>query len=99
MLFRSLTAAGKEEGRASQTPAAKPTQPYTNPAFRLDPALGLVVIEFHDDAGKLTRSIPNQRQIEAYRMHDKTPPGMTFPGTASLGPVASGPKDGPPSAG
>lgn len=99
-----LTAAGKEEGRASQTPAAKPTQPYTNPALRLDPALGLVVIEFHDDAGELTRSIPNQRQIEAYRMHDKTLPGMTFPGTASPGtpspgPVASGPKDGPPSAG
>ena len=31
-------AAGKEEARAPQTPAAKPTQPYTNPALRLDPA-------------------------------------------------------------
>lgn len=94
----------KDEARPPQTPAAKPTQPYTNPALRLDPALGLVVIEFHDDAGKLTRSIPNQRQIDAYRLHDKTPPGltspgMTSPGMTSLDPMASGSKDGPPSAG
>jgi hypothetical protein len=51
-------------------------QPYVNPSLRLDAALGLVVIEFHDEAGKLTSSIPSQRQIDAYRRHEDTRPGQ-----------------------
>ena len=38
-----------------------------NPTLRLDPTLGLVVIEFHNSAGGLTQSIPGQRQLDAYR--------------------------------
>ena len=56
-------------------PPVAPSQPHTNPSLRLDSALGLVVIEFRNDAGTVTHSIPNQRQIDAYRMHEKTPPG------------------------
>ena len=64
-------------GPAPPAPTAKPVQPYTNPDLRLDPALGLVVIEFHDDSGKLTNSIPSQRQIDAYRMNDVRSPGQS----------------------
>jgi len=39
-----------------------------NPTLRLDPVLGLVVIEFHNSAGELTHTIPGQRQLDAYRM-------------------------------
>lgn len=92
--------AGKGGARSPETPAPKPAQPYTNPALRLDPALGLVVIEFHDGAGKLTSSIPNQHQIDAYRRHDKIPPSQTSPGqTAPAGPMARKVKDDPASAG
>ena len=36
--------------------------------------MGLVVIEFHDDAGKLTSSIPSQRQrLAAYRIASGDP--------------------------
>jgi hypothetical protein len=60
-------------------------QPYINPSLHLDASLGLVVIEFRDHAGAITSSIPSQRQIEAYRMHqaalpgsqDANPPGPT----------------------
>ena len=65
--------------RENAPQSAKPVQPFTNPALRLEPALGLIVIEFHDDTGKLTSSIPNQRQIDAYRMHEETPPGQVAP--------------------
>lgn len=57
----------------ADTPA-HPVQTYTNPALRLDPALGLVVIEFRNNAGAVTRSIPSQQQIDAYRLHEQTPP-------------------------
>src|SRR4051812_27179531 len=60
-----------------QPASAHPTeahQAYINPTLRLDAGLGLVVIEFHDDLGKLTSSIPSQRQIEAYRQHEQALP-------------------------
>ena len=67
-----------ESKPVTHVPTAKPEhappQPFTNPDLRLDPALGLVVIEFHDQAGKLTSSIPSQRQMDAYRMHEEKPP-------------------------
>jgi hypothetical protein len=60
-------------------------QPYINPNLHLDAALGLVVIEFRDESGRLTSTIPSQRQIEAYRAHAQAPPG----------PVAHGAEDAP----
>jgi hypothetical protein len=46
--------------------AANPS-PIPNPSLRLDPALGLVVIEFRNHAGVVSRSIPSQRELEAYQ--------------------------------
>ena len=83
----SVMAASEAHGEARhddiaprQAAAAGSTaQPYVNPSLRLDAALGLVVIEFHDEAGKLTSSIPSQRQIDAYRRHEDTRPGQRRP--------------------
>lgn len=56
---------------ASQSPAAAPPPPAPpigpNPRLRLDPALGIVVMEFLDGAGKVARSAPSAAQLEAYR--------------------------------
>jgi len=35
--------------------------------LRLDPALGIVVMEFLDSGGKLARSAPSEAQLQAYR--------------------------------
>ncbi|GEM_PF-3053291 len=59
-----------------QAASGSTAQPYVNPSLRLDAALGLVVIEFHDEFGKLTSSIPSQRQIDAYRRHEDGRPGQ-----------------------
>jgi hypothetical protein len=37
-----------------------------NPSLRLDPALGLVVLEFRDQAGR-TATLPTERELAAYR--------------------------------
>lgn len=53
--------------------------PIINPTLHFDAALGLVVIEFRDAAGKVTTSIPTQRQMEAYRMWNAPLPGGSAP--------------------
>ena len=76
---------------AREAPPPKPGPPFTNPDLRLDPALGLVVIEFHDDAGKLTNSIPSQRQIDAYRRDGQARPARSASGPAPPAQGAPGP--------
>jgi len=70
--------AGQQAAQITPTPPARalteaaPTASapqFPNPSLRLDHGLGLVVIEFHDHGGEVTRSIPSQRQIDAYRSH------------------------------
>ena len=57
-------------------PAEKSASPwYVNPDFRFDATTGLVVIEFHNDSGQLTNSIPSQKQLDAYRLHHTPLPG------------------------
>jgi hypothetical protein len=55
--------------------AASPGMP--NPSLRLDPALGLVVLEFRDRTGR-TATLPTERELAAYRTArgrpDPTPP-------------------------
>ncbi len=46
-----------------------------NPMLTLDPALGLVVLQFRDGAGGATTSIPTQQQLDAYRSGSASPPG------------------------
>ena len=54
-----------------------------NPSLRLDGALGMVIIEFRSESGAVTASIPTERQLEAYRMWERTgrdgapPPGRS----------------------
>ncbi len=63
---------------AAGSEQAPPRLPIINPNLRLDPALGLVVIEFRDDAsGAITTSIPSQRQLEAYQRWGLTHSGPT----------------------
>jgi hypothetical protein len=48
------------------------SSPYPNPSLRLDPALGIVVLEFRSDTGVVTTSIPSERQLQAYQRWDAT---------------------------
>lgn len=59
----------REPGDAREAPAAPAAvAPVTpNPRLRLDGSLGMVVIEFRDQAGSVANSIPSPRVIEAYR--------------------------------
>ena|SRR5271165_2424249 len=67
--------APNRSAETSQAPVAKPVPLFINPSFQFDPSVGLVVIQFHDDKGILTSSIPSQKQLAAYRDHQATPPG------------------------
>ena len=49
-----------------------PASPIPNPSLQLDPALGLVVIEFRNDSGAVTTSIPTEREIAAYQRWEQT---------------------------
>jgi hypothetical protein len=71
--------------------AANPS-PIPNPTLRLDPALGLVVLEFRSASGTVTTSIPSQRQLQAYQRWDAThfgpkPAGATPPQAAVPAPA------------
>ena len=52
----------------AQSPAAGGGLFPPNPSVHLDLALNLVVLEFRDDAGNVTSSIPSARQLQAYRL-------------------------------
>ena len=60
-------------------PAQAPPTPapivIANPTLRFDVATGLVVIEYRDQSGNVTTSIPTLRQLEAYRQWGQ--PGAT----------------------
>lgn len=64
---------------------------FPNPSLRLDHGLGMVVIEFRDPGGQVTRSIPSQRQIDAYRSHQID----TLPGTHAAEPAPQATEDAP----
>ena len=61
--------ATSEVAYADPSPAKSP---ITNPTLRLDARLGLVVIEFRNDSGAITTSIPSQRQLAAYQRWETT---------------------------
>ncbi len=46
---------------------AAPGVPLVNPRMRIEAALNLVVLEFRDGDGTVSRSIPSAREIDAYR--------------------------------
>ena len=64
----------RRDPRSSDAASPQPQRsPIPNPTLRLDPALGLVVIEFRDESGNVATSIPSQRQLEAYRRSQESP--------------------------
>ncbi len=44
-------------------------RPLFNPSLHVDVALNLVVLQFVDDNGDVTNSIPSPKQLKAYREH------------------------------
>jgi len=89
------TAEAKAQGSSHASfPSPTVEQPSTmpalaNPSLRLDPALGLVVLEFHSDSGAVTTSIPSELQLEAYQRWTQTgigaPPGGMGGGATAAG--------------
>jgi hypothetical protein len=93
--FGAISSAGAKNTvppKAAATPEAPPAtvaqvkapKLYVSPDYRFDPTTGLVVIEFHDKSGNLTNSIPSQRQLDAYRTGQQTPPGRSAPGPSDV---------------
>ena len=75
---------------AAATAVPPASNPTPNPTLQLNAALGLVVIQFHNNSGAVTRSIPSQQQINAYRLWEESkigpPPslgGAVVPGAAT----------------
>jgi hypothetical protein len=62
---------------APQAPvSAEASQIFVNPTKSFDSTLGLVVLEFRDQSGNVSMSIPSQRQLQAYRLHQQPLPGQ-----------------------
>ena len=51
--------------KSTETAASK--RPLINPSLHVDLALNLVVLEFVDDKGDVTNSIPSAKQLKAYQ--------------------------------
>ena len=60
--------------RPAPSSAGAPSPGTPSPTLRLDPALGLVVIEFVSESGEITSSIPSQRELTAYQDGTAQPP-------------------------
>jgi hypothetical protein len=69
----------------SQPERAASPSPITNLSLRLDLVLGLVVMEFRNNAGAVTTSIPSQRQLQAYQKWDATHFGPVPAGVRETG--------------
>jgi hypothetical protein len=74
---QSLRPAEAARAAPPAAPAGGAATPGTpNPTLRLDPALGLVVIEFVSKSGAITSSIPSQRELTAYQDGTAQPPSL-----------------------
>lgn len=67
-LSRSTTTAQDSRAGVMQPgTATEAAPPVANPRLRLDPALGMVVMEFRSGPGVPARSIPSAQELAAYR--------------------------------
>jgi hypothetical protein len=71
----AVTSPVRNSTAPTTTEPAATTAGNPNPTLRLDPALGLVVIEFVSKSGAVTMSIPTQRELTAYQNGTAQPPG------------------------
>jgi hypothetical protein len=62
--------------RAGAAAATHDAPGHPNPTVRLDAALGVVVVAFHDEHGVVTTTIPTQQQLDAYRTWERTRSGQ-----------------------
>jgi hypothetical protein len=78
----------QEIAPATPPPAVSAPEAVTplNPNMRIDPALGIVVIEFRDNSGDLSNSFPTPRELKAY--HEAAQAGLPLPGTTGAAPAA-----------
>ena len=58
---------GAERPAGAVPPVASQETGPANPRMRIDRDLGMVVIEFRDSAGRVSVSLPTEREIDAYR--------------------------------
>jgi len=72
--------------------------PPPSPTLRFDASLGILVIEFHNDAGQVANTIPTQRQLDAYRSRAESgaPPQTTPTDAATSGTTANTESRSPP---
>jgi hypothetical protein len=75
--FRQTEAVSSQAATSATVAPITPGVP--NPTLRLDPALGLVVIEFLGKGGAVTTSIPTQRELAAYQDGTAPLPGTQAP--------------------
>ncbi len=67
-----VAASGDRAGAASATLPPPADSPVTqtplrpNPSFRIDAALGIVVMQFSNEAGQVSSTIPTAQQLAAY---------------------------------
>ncbi len=57
---------------AAQSDQGAAASPIPNPTLQLNPGLGLVVIQFRNETGAVTTSIPSERQLQAYQRWQTT---------------------------
>ena len=80
---------GEARGGESAPPPPPPSPATPNPRLRLDGSLGVVVIEFRDQVGDVSNTIPSPRQLQAYRAAVFTdaplPAGLPLPGGPEAG--------------
>ncbi len=70
----SISGTAPAVSTTTQVVVPAPVLSFTNPSLRLDSGLGRVVIEFRNDSGAVTRSIPSQQQLDAYKRTGEVPP-------------------------
>ena len=69
---------------AAVAPAATVKTPtYPNPSYRLDSALGIVVMEFRSAGGDV-RSLPTRQQLDAYMRSLESGATPDFAGAATV---------------
>lgn len=62
-----VRAAGPDRVAGAAPPTISPEVGPPNPRLRMDRDLGMVVIEFRDASGKVSTSLPSERELKAYR--------------------------------
>jgi hypothetical protein len=62
-----VRAAGADRVAGAAPPAPSMEIGPPNPRLRIDRDLGIVVIEFRDSTGKISNTLPTERELRAYR--------------------------------